>query len=112
MHDKEYASQIIKKLEPEEEDIIITKVSMGAFSSSDINGILRSNEISSLVFSGGYTDACVDSTVREAADRGYLCTVAEDACISNVEEDHNAALKILDKYFIWVTGTDKILANL
>ena len=68
--------------------------------------------ISNLVFSGGYTDACIDSTVREAIDRGYLCMVAEDACISNIEEDHSATLRILDKYLTWVTKTGNILVNL
>ncbi len=112
LYDDEYASQIIRDLEPEDEDIIISKTSMGAFGSSDIDNILRSNGISNLVFSGGYTDACIDSTVREAVDRGYLCIVAEDACLSNIEEDHNAVLRILDKYLTWVTMTGNVLANL
>lgn len=112
MYDDDYASQIIKDLKPAEEDIIITKASMGAFGSSDIDSILRNNGISNLVFSGGYTDACIDSTVRGAIDRGYLCIVAEDACVSNIEEDHLATLRILDKYLTWVTDTKNILANL
>jgi nicotinamidase-related amidase len=112
MLEDEYASQIIKELEPEREDIIITKASLGAFNSSDIDGVLKSNGISCLVFAGGYTDACVDSTVRGAIDKGYLCTVAEDACLSNVEADHLASLRILDKYFAWVTKTEDILRNI
>ena len=112
MYNEEYASQIVKDIKPKEEDLIITKASMSAFNSSDIDGILRSNGISSLIFSGGYTDACVDSTVRGAIDRGYLCTVIEDACISNEEEDHLATLRILDKYFTWVTNTEEVIANL
>ena len=93
MYSEEYASQIVEDLKPEAGDIVITKSSMSAFSSSDIDEILQNNGISCLVFSGGYTDACVDSTVRAAIDRGYLCTIAEDACISNIEEDHTAAFK-------------------
>jgi nicotinamidase-related amidase len=112
MLEDEYASQIIKELEPGEEDIIITKISMGAFNSSDIDSVLKKNGISRLVFSGGYTDACVDSTVRGAIDKGYLSIVAEDACLSNVETDHLAALRILDKYFTWVTKTEDILKNI
>ena len=112
MYSEEHASQIVEDLKPLAEDIVITKSSMGAFSSSGIDGILQKNGISCLVFSGGYTDACVDSTVRSAIDRGYLCTIAEDACISNIEEDHTAALRILDKYFAWVTSTTNIISNL
>jgi nicotinamidase-related amidase len=93
-------------------DIVVSKTSMGAFGSSDIEGILRGNGIESLVIAGGYTDACIASTVRGAYDRGFLCTVVEDACISNVEADHAATIRILEKYFAWVTKTKEVVANL
>jgi len=64
------------------------------------------------VFAGGLTDACVSSSVREAYDRGYLCTIAEDACIAPSAEDHQAALRSLAKYYGWVAGTAEILARL
>jgi len=51
--------------------------------------------ISRIIFTGGLTDACVSSTVRQAWDRGYLCTVAEDACIASNKDDHDAEIKIL-----------------
>jgi nicotinamidase-related amidase len=76
---------------------------------------------------GGLTDACVASSVREAFDRGYLCTVAEDACLSSSEEDHDAALRSLRssseedhdaalrslrKFYAWVTSTAEIISFL
>jgi nicotinamidase-related amidase len=109
MNADEYASQIVADLAPENGDIVISKTSMGAFAASDIERILRSNGIEALVFAGGYTDACISSTVRGAYDRGFLCTVIEDACISNIEEDHKATIRILEKYFAWViSATDLI----
>ena len=68
--------------------------------------------ISSLVFTGGITDACLSSSVRGAYDRGYLCTVVEDACISDIERDHLSAIRLLEKHYAWVTDTETVLGYL
>jgi ureidoacrylate peracid hydrolase len=109
---EERASQIDERIKPQDRDIVICKTASGAFCSADTDSILRNNGISRLVFAGGLTDACVASSVREAFDRGYLCTVAEDACLSSVEEDHEAALRSLRKFYAWVTSTEEIIALL
>jgi ureidoacrylate peracid hydrolase len=106
------ASQIDGRLLPAPDDIVICKTASGAFACADTDSILRNNGISRLVFTGGLTDACVASSVREAYDRGYLCTVAEDACLTSSPEEHEAALRSLAKFFGWVTLTDEIIAAL
>jgi nicotinamidase-related amidase len=112
LYDYDLDSQIIEELKPEQSDIIIKKTSSGVFNSSDIDNILRNNEISSLVFTGGITDACLSSAIRGAYDRGYLCTVVEDACISDIEKDHNCAIRLLQKHYAWITSTDNLLKYL
>jgi nicotinamidase-related amidase len=109
LYDFEFDGQISDEVKPEEPDIIISKTSSGVFNSSDIDNILRNNGISALIFTGGITDACLSSSVRGAYDRGYLCTVAEDACISDIETDHKYAIRLLSKHYAWVTDTDTIL---
>jgi len=106
------ASQIDERLPLVPEDIVICKTASGAFACADTDSILRNNGISRLVFTGGLTDACVASSVREAYDRGYLCTIAEDACLTSSAEDHEAALRSLAKFFGWVTTTEEILKAL
>ena len=108
----EHSSEVDKRIEPLPEDIVIMKTGSGAFSSSEIDLILRNNNISRLVFTGGLTDACISSTVRGAFDRGYLCTIVEDACITSTEVDHEAALRSLDKFYGWVTSTEDLLSRL
>ncbi len=108
----ELASQIDSRLSPTHDDVVICKTASGAFCSADTDSILRNNGVSRLVFTGGLTDACVASTVREAYDRGYLCTVAEDGCISSSLADHDAALRSLRKFFGWVTTTREITSFL
>lgn len=108
----EFDSMIDDKVKPQPEDIEIIKTSSGAFCSSNIDLILRNINVSRLIVVGGLTDACIASTVRGAYDRGYLCTVIDDACITATQEDHDAAMRSLDKYYGWVTNTEELLKNL
>jgi nicotinamidase-related amidase len=105
----EQASMIDERIGPSDDDIVITKTASGAFCSSTIDLVLRNNGISRLIIGGGLTDACVSSSAREAYDRGYLCTVVEDACITSSEEDHHSALRSLSKFYAWVTTTKDLL---
>lgn len=107
----EHSSEVDKRIKPLAEDIVIMKTGSGAFSSSEMDLILRNNNISRLVFTGGLTDACISSTVRGAFDRGYLSTIIEDACITSTKEDHDAALRSLDKFYGWVTSTGDLLSR-
>jgi len=108
----EHAAQVDERLRPGPRDVVLLKTGSGAFCSADTDNVLRANGVDRLVFAGGLTDACVSSSVREAYDRGYLSTIAEDACIAPSAEDHQAALRSLARYYGWVTSTAEILARL
>jgi nicotinamidase-related amidase len=105
LNSKEYASRVDNEIIPKEGDMVVLKSSSGAFCSSNIDLILKANNISRLIFVGGMTDACVSSSVRQAYDRGYLPIVVEDGCIAATEDDHLSALKSIKKYYAWVTTT-------
>ena len=56
-------------------------------------------EIEALFVVGVYTNECVETTVRDACDLGYLVTVVEDCCATVTPELHNATLATLrDRY--------------
>ena len=112
LHINDHASFIDERIKPHKDDIVVLKTGSGAFCSSGIDLILRSNNISRIVFCGGLTDACVSSSVRQAWDRGYLCSTVEDACISSSKEDHECEIRILGKYYSWITDTKDILSRL
>ena len=57
--------------------------------------ILRARGVRSLIVAGITTDVCVHSTLRDAADRGYECLLATDACGSGDPEAHRAALYLM-----------------
>ena len=112
LHFSDDASLIDNSIKPGGNDIVVLKTGSGAFCSSEMDLILRANNISRIVFTGGLTDACVASTVRQAWYRGYLCTVAEDACIASCKDDHDAEIKILGKYYAWITDTNNLIDKL
>jgi ureidoacrylate peracid hydrolase len=73
-------------------DILLPKTSCSVFQSTNLHYLLRNLGIEQLVVTGQLTDECVESTVRDGADLGYLMTVAEDACAALSLERHKAGL--------------------
>jgi len=55
--------------------------------------VLRNLGVRSLIIAGVLTDQCIDSTVRDACDLGYLVTVPTDACATLSAERHDWALR-------------------
>lgn len=73
-------------------DIVVTKRRVSAFSGSDLEVVLRAQDISHLVLCGIATSGVVLSTLREAADKDYQLTVLADCCIDNDEEVQHVLL--------------------
>ncbi|HEY3595322.1 MAG TPA: isochorismatase family cysteine hydrolase [Polyangiaceae bacterium] len=75
-------------LTPEGSDVVVTKRRVSAFTGSDLEVILRAGEIDHLVLCGIATSGVVLSTLREAADKDYRCTVLADLCADTDAEVH------------------------
>lgn len=73
---------------PLENDIIITKRRVSAFTGSDLEVILRGQDIKHIILTGIATSGVVLSTTREASDKDYHITVLADACADGDEEVH------------------------
>jgi len=81
-------AEIHPKLSPHPGDIVVTKRRVGAFSTTDLESILRSKNIDTLVLLGIATSGVVLSTVRWAADMDYAMVVLGDVCADFDEEVH------------------------
>lgn len=79
-------------LTPQEQDIVINKRRISAFTGSDLEVVLRSQDIKHLVLAGISTSGVVLSTVREAADKDYQITVIEDCCADGDPEVHQVLM--------------------
>lgn len=85
--------------DPEHDEIIINKTASGVFSSTNLHYVLKNLGIEALFVVGVYTNECVETTVRDACDLGYLVTVVEDCCATVTPELHTASLATLrDRY--------------
>ena len=86
---------IIPELSPIAGEPVIDKPGKGAFYATDLGPILSNGGISNLVVCGVTTEVCVNTTVREANDRGFECVVLEDCVGSYFPEFHEAALRMI-----------------
>ncbi|HEY0299046.1 MAG TPA: isochorismatase family cysteine hydrolase [Arachidicoccus sp.] len=73
---------------PQQNDIVITKRRVSAFTGSDLEVILRGQNIQHIVLTGIATSGVVLSTLREAADKDYSISVIADCCADTDEEVH------------------------
>ena len=74
---------------------VIDKPGKGAFYATDLHAILQNRGIKQLVVTGVTTEVCVNTTVREANDRGYDCLVLEDCVGSYFPDFHEMGLKMI-----------------
>lgn len=106
---------IIPALLPLPSELVIDKPGKGAFYQTDLELMLRTLDIETLIVAGVTTEVCVHSTVREANDRGFRCLVLGDACASYNPAFHEVALRMIAAQggiFGWVTETDSVLTAL
>lgn len=100
----------VEALRPVGDEIMLPKTSSGVFNSTNIDYVLKNLGIRHLVVAGVLTDQCVDMTVRDAADRGYLVTCIADACATRSQERHEGALRAFGGY-CWVTDTQTVVSR-
>ena len=96
MGEAEPATQIHPAVVPQAGDIVVIKKRVSAFSGSDLEVVLRSLGIDSLVLSGIATSGVVLSTLRQASDLDYELTVLRDCCDDTDAEVHRV---LLDRVF-------------
>ena len=86
---------IIPELYPLKDEPVIDKPGKGAFYQTDLELMLRNGGIDTLFVCGVTTEVCVNTTVREANDRGFRCIVLSDCCASYFPEFHAAGLAMI-----------------
>ena len=111
----EYGHDIIDELKPAPGEPVIDKPGKGAFYATDLDALLHNRGIRQLVVCGVTTEVCVNTSVREANDRGYDCLVLEDCVGSYFPEFQAAALAMIKAQggiFGWVSDSRRFLEAL
>ena len=111
----EAGHDIIPELYPLDSEIVIDKPGKGAFYATELGDVLQKYGIENLLVCGVTTEVCVNTTVREANDRGYRCVVLADGCASYFPEFHEMGLKMIKAQggiFGWVSNSAAVLEAL
>ncbi len=111
----EHGHDIIDELTPQSGEPIIDKPGKGAFYATELQTILENWGIRSLVVTGVTTEVCVNTTVREANDRGYECLVLEDCVASYFPEFQRVGLEMVKAQggiFGWVGTSSTVIGAL
>ncbi len=111
----EPGNEIIGSLQPQPGEWVIAKPGKGAFYQTGLDDLLRSHDITHLIVTGVTTEVCVQSTLREANDRGYECLLVEDATESYFPEFKQATLEMVRAQggiIGWTATTEGVLAGL
>jgi ureidoacrylate peracid hydrolase len=104
-------TDIVAELQPQPEDVVIYKTRFSGFYKTDLDATLRRLDAKHLIFAGVTTCICVDSTVRDAMFRDYLCVLLSD-CMSEPigsnlpRSNHDATLLAVEALFGWVTDSE------
>ena len=91
----ERGHDIIDELAPLSDEPVVDKSGYSAFHQTNLQRILATQGIGELILCGVTTEVCVHSTLRAAADFGYRCRLAGDACASAYPALHQAALEMV-----------------
>jgi nicotinamidase-related amidase len=91
----ELGNQIVDSLAPEAGEIVIDKPGKGMFWATGIHERLQELGITHLVFAGVTTEVCVQTSMREANDRGYECLLIEDATESYFPQFKAATIEMI-----------------
>lgn len=91
----EPGNDIVPGCAPLSGEIVIDKPGKGAFYATALGDVLRLRGITHLLFAGVTTEVCVQTTMREANDRGYECLLIEDATESYFPEFKIAAMHMI-----------------
>ncbi len=104
--------EIVEAVAPRPGEPVLNKTTQGAFASTGIDSLLRALGVEQLVMVGVSTNNCVETTAREAVDRGYAALMVADATGTCSEEFQSVTLRGFRRLWGRVATTDEVLAEI
>lgn len=103
-----FFNQIVAVVAPQESERVIPKTRANAFVGTELEVILRSSGIQTLVFTGKATDQCVSATLWDAMGKDYYTVLVEDCVSSNRATCHQGVLEQMKNMTDVISGRDLI----
>ena len=110
-----WGTDIVNELKPQAEDIVMYKHRFSGFYQTDLDLVLKKAGVKHLVVTGCTTSICVESTIRDAFFRDYLCVLLTDCTSEPIAHDaprsnHDATLLLMELMFGWVSTSEQFLS--
>lgn len=98
-------------LGPVGDEPVVTKHRYSGFCDTDLDLVLRSNDIRTVAMAGCLTHVCVEATARDAFHRDYYVVLLEDCCstTADLSDLHDATLRNMDRFYGDVAAGDELL---
>ena len=106
------AYEIDARIAPLADELVVDKLTSGAFSCTWLDHALRNMGVTGLVLTGVVSDMCVLGTARVAAELGYWTMICEDACAGLTYRSHTEAMLMHARKFGRVAQTQEIISEL
>jgi ureidoacrylate peracid hydrolase len=97
--DNDWSGDFYGDVRPKPGDAVVAKHRYGAFYNTDLDTILRANNIRTIALTGVVSNVCVETTAREGFLRDYYIVAVDDGCAAYVEADHIATMSNIDRFF-------------
>lgn len=105
-------AEFLDEVKPMQNEVVLNKTASGAFVSTNIEYLLRNMQVAELYVVGVYTNECVSSSVRSAADLGFDVHLISDATAAITEQLHQATLLTSKDRYARVITTAEAIAGL
>lgn len=102
-------AQILPEVAPEDDEIVISKVTSNVFNSTNIDRLLRNMGISNLIITGVVTNGCVESTARSASELDYGAIVVEDATAAMAPQLHQHSILSMGYKDAVIMSSDEVV---
>jgi ureidoacrylate peracid hydrolase len=96
------------KVNPLETDFIVTKHRFSGFVGTELNLVLRSRGIETLLMTGFTTNVCVETTARDGFNLDFRIILVEDCCAAFSADEHASAITNINKYFGVVVDSESL----
>jgi ureidoacrylate peracid hydrolase len=107
-------TEIVSELKPQPSDTVIYKTRFSGFYQTDLDATLKKLGVKYLIVTGVTTSICVESTVRDAMFRDYLCILLRDCMSEPIGHDlprtnHEASLLNAEVLLGWVSDSEQFI---
>ena len=106
-----WGAQVIKELEPKENEIIVINFGSDSFEGTDLDMILRAKRINNIYVTGQCIEHVVATTIKRAVNMGYTATLLTDCTSGFEDQNYDAMLNILPLYAELITSSDFVASN-